>query len=343
MKFSTKPASTRRGAWKRTIIIFVVVIALLGGGGFIYARSWYTNNLQPVSTENTAVHVSIPEGSSPEKIAEILHGKGLIRNKKAFNVYVRSRSYAQLLRYGVYELSPSMSAQEIVKILVEGNEASEPITFPPKSQINGIKRIMVNAGFDAAEVDAALEPNQYRGHPALVSLPEGHDLEGYLFSETYHVSASTTAAQLVRIMLDETADKLTPARIQAYASRGLSIHQALTLASIVESEVSNNDPSERPKVAQVFYKRLAEGMKLESNATDGWPEEYDTYNISGLPPGPIGTVGETALEAVANPSKTDYLFFVSGSDCVTRFSRTIAEHEALIAQYGLRQADAEGC
>jgi UPF0755 protein len=145
------------------------------------------------------------------------------------------------------------------------------------------------------------------------------------------------------------SDRLTPEIRQTFSAGGLTVHQAIILASIVEQEVSTD--YDRARVAQVFLKRYRAGIALQSDPTahyqarkDGQPDSvsydspYNTYLRAGLPPGPIGNVSKSSLLAVAYPAQTDWLYFVAGKDCVTRFSRTNAEHEALIDKYGVRTA-----
>src|SRR5690606_4509954 len=134
---------------------------------------------------------------------------------------------------------------------------------------------------------------------------------------------------------------LTPTLRANIIKQGLTIHEAIILASIIEKEAGTED--EKPRIAQVFLKRLREDMKLQSDATAGYgavlsgdydslsgselltyESAYNTYLHAGLPPGPISSFNASSLEAIAHPSNTDYLYFVSGKDCVTRFSKTLA-------------------
>jgi UPF0755 protein len=137
--------------------------------------------------------------------------------------------------------------------------------------------------------------------------------------------------------------------VQKLDNQGLSIHEAVTLASIIENEVPAAS-GDRNTVSQVYQKRLAEGILLQADPTarygtilatgsdDGWrnyDSPYNTYIYAGLPPGPISNVSQSSLEAVANPTDTDYLFFVAddNDETTTHFSRTFAEHEAAIEKY----------
>lgn len=313
------------------VVVAIIVVAAFAGA--VGTRFWYENQLEPVSNSSSIVVVEIPKGASVQEIAETLAQKQVIKNSQAFQWYVRNNSLVESMKAGTYELDPSKTTPEIVSIITEGDVKEELFTIVPGENINQIKNSLIEFGFSESEATSALNPQNYNNHPALVAKPSSASLEGYLYPESFKTDSSTTAKDIIERSLNEMAAAVTPELIQAWQQQGLGIHQAITLASIVENEVSS--PDDRRKAAQVFLKRLDEGIKLQSNATDNSPDNYDTYTIFGLPPGPISNVTESSLQAVAYPASTDYLYFVSGKDCVTRFSGQLSEHEALIAQYGV--------
>ncbi len=180
--------------------------------------------------------------------------------------------------------------------------------------------------------------------------------EGTLLPETYHYARGETRAEVVARMgraLDQVLDELWPER-----APGLPIsspEQAVVLASIVEKETAVAD--ERPLVASVFVNRLKKGMRLQSDPTVVYgltggkgplgraltrkdlqtPSPYNTYLADGLPPGPIANPGRASIEAVLNPAKTEYLYFVADGDGGHRFAKTLAEHNRNVAQWRKRQ------
>lgn len=172
-------------------------------------------------------------------------------------------------------------------------------------------------------------------------------LEGYLFPDTYKVTATTTEREIIDMMLARFAREATPEFRQKAQKLGLTLHQAVILASIVEREAKVD--KERPKVAAVFLNRMKKGWKLESCATVqyalGQPKArllnkdlqidspYNTYKYSGLPPTPIASPGRASLQAAVNPANVDYLFFVVSQDGRHVFSRTLAEHNRAKAKY----------
>lgn len=328
--------------WRKVFLFFAVVAIIVAVAGFFVIRRVYIDNLKPVniSASDDVIYVLEP-GTSSVQIADELRAEGLIRSDRAFTQYVRSNELGEQFKVGTYRLRASMSTQEIVDILIEGKVATDLFTIYPGYTINGIKLMFTDAGFSEADVVAALNPANYPGHPALVDKPKNADLSGYIYPDSYeYIEGETTAKTVITQALDEMADILTPDVRKGIARQKISVYDGLILASIVEGEVSGqlgND--DKAKVAQVFLSRLEQGMRLESNATDGLPAEYDTYNIPALPPAPISNFTKSSLQAVAEPASTDYLFFVSGKDCKTRFSRSNAEHEQLINKYGVAQLE----
>ncbi len=330
----------QRRRWPKMLLVLLVVAALGVTGAVIGVRRYYEQSLQPVnSAQADAITITIPSGSTVDDIGEILKNNDLIRSEWAFKSYINRVGAGSQLKAGTYELRRSYSVQEIVEILTDGAVKSDLVHILPEKRVDQIKESLIKKGFDEDEVTAALEPDQYKDHPALVDKPEDASLEGYLYPESFHITADTKATEVIRASLDEMHKRLTPDIRNGITERGLTVYEGIILASIVEREVPETE--NRPVVAQVFLKRLSIGMMLQSNATDEISEilgqQYNTYQIPGLPPAPISNVTETSLRAVAFPADTDWLYFVSGEDCVTRFGMTQAEHEAHIQAHGVRK------
>jgi UPF0755 protein len=305
-------------------VILAVVV-----GAVIAVRQFYFEGLKPVSPGSQSVQlVTVESGATLDEIADQLKEAGLIKSEWAFKLYVGSQNARDDLQAGTYSLSPGFSAAEIVAILSHGKVSTDLVTIVPGRNLGEIKEAMVSYGFKPADVDAALNPELYAGHPALVDKPAGASLEGYLYPDSYQKDASTTPEQIFAKALDEMNEKLSPDLRAAFAAEGLSVYEAIILASVVEREVSS--PQDRAQVAQVFLKRLREGIALESNATQ---PKFNSYNNPGLPSEPISNVSISSLLAVAHPADTDWLYFVSGDDGTTHFSHTLSEHEAKVQKY----------
>lgn len=336
-------ATTRK--WRKvwvTLAIVVVVVGVVGAGATQYL---YTQNLKPLNGSQKQVQVTIPSGSTVSEIAQELEDKGVIRANWAFEWYVRTNGLRERLQAGTYGLRPNQSVQEIADAMTNGKIQTDLVTILPGQRLGQIRSSLINnSGFSEAAVDAALQPSQYINHPALVDKPLKASLEGYLYPESYQKTAETTPKEIITAALDQMQTHLTPEVRTAFAKRGLTVHEGVTMASIVEQEVSNE--SDRPKVAQVFLTRQSIGMMLGSDVTAFYgaiiageeptvfyDSPYNTRLYEGIPPGPISNVSESSLRAVANPAKTDYLYFVAGDDGNTYFSRTNDEHEALTEKH----------
>lgn len=334
--------------WSK-IWLTVFIIFLLGVGTAIFmVRRNYHQHLLPVNASQKSVLVTIPSGASVQEIAEKLQEQGLIRASWAFEWFVRNNNTRDQLQAGTYALRPSQSVQEITTILTQGKVDTSLVTILPGRRLEDVRDGFINQGFAADEVDAALNPKLYSNHPALVDKPQQANLEGYLYPESFQKTADTEVTTIIKLSLDELQKQLTPDVRAGIVNQGLTVHQAIILASVIGQEVS--DPKEQQVVAQIFLKRLKDGIELGADATTRYAVDkpkgpltaeelnsdspYNTRKSKGLPPGPISNFKASALQAVAFPASGDYLFFVTGRDFVTRFSRTISEHETLIKQYG---------
>lgn len=340
---SAKPAISRK--WKRIWLFVAIALVVLTFIAVGTAQYMYNQNLKPLSASQRHVQVTVPSGATVTDIAQSLEKQGVIRAAWAFEWYVRTNGLREYLQAGTYNLRPSQSIQEIAEVLTHGKVQTDLVTILPGQRLDQIRSSLVtNAGFGQEAVDAALDPSLYIDHPALADKPVEASLEGYLYPESYQKTAETTPEVVIRASLDEMHKRLTPSVRAAFARQGLTAHEGVILASIVEQEVSKLE--DKPVVAQVFLTRYKRGIKLGADPTAlygaivrgadpsvFYDSPYNTRLHAGLPPGPIGNVSEASLEAVASPAKTDYLFFVAGDDGKTYFSHTNEEHEALTEQH----------
>lgn len=325
--------------WPSRVRLTQAVAAM---GLFLIALiTWFVYSLSAVGGSKVKA-ILIRKGQTVPQIAAQLEEAKLIRSSTAFEWYVTLTLKRARLQAGNYELSPSRSAVALAGIIARGEVTKNLLVIPEGLTISKIRELAAENGISPTDFNAALEAS--RLHPALKEKPSDVSLEGYLFPDTYHLDSQDTARGLVTSMLDNFQAKVGQKYAQAFASRGLSLHQGLTLASIVEREVP--DRESRRKVAQVFYKRLSIQKPLESDITVEYAAEvlgtefnlalespYNTYRNRGLPPGPVCNPGLDALEAAINSASTDYLYFVSGKDGKTYFSKTFEEHQALVKKY----------
>ena len=333
-----------RRPWLQRVLVAVGILCLVLVVSTLFIWRFYEQNLKPVSDHGTPQTVTVATGATPAQIANMLHDHQLIRNAWVFEAYIRHEGVGSELQAGTYSLSRAQSVPDMVAQLTHGKVTTQLVTILPGQRLDQIRQSLINDGFKESDVDAALQANNYEGNAALVDKPVGNTLEGYLYPDSFQRTTSTNVSTIVQESIAEMQSHLTPDLRAAFASEGLSTYQGIVLASIVEQEVSR--PSDRAQAAQVFLKRLSIGMSLGSDVTatygsrlagQGTSLTYDSpYNTlihTGLPPTPISNVDDSALQAVAHPADTDWLYFVAGDDGVTHFSHTLEEHESLTQQY----------
>lgn len=331
--------------WRKFWLVALILLVVAVVSTVVIIRQTYYNNLKPVSASQRVVTVTIPLGSSAKEIGKKLQAVGLVRASWAFEWYVRNHNLRDQLQAGTYALRPNQSVSDITTTLTHGKVETNLITILPGQRLDQIREALINnGGYSAEEVDKALDPAQYADHPALADKPTTASLEGYLYPDSYEKTADTKPETIIRASLDEMQKHLTPDIRAAMSKQGLTVHEGVILASVVEQEVSKK--ADKPTVAQVFALRLKNGMPLGSDVTAfygaikagqtpsvTYDSPYNTRLHTGMPPGPISNVSQASLQAVASPANTDYLYFVAGDDGNTYFSHTNEEHEALTKQY----------
>lgn len=327
----------------RYLIAMIATILLFWGGITAVALGWYHHNLAPVRPGDSSQQlIRVEEGESSVKVAASLHQQGVIRNPWAFRLYLRLHGISGELQAGLYRLNPSQKATEIARILSSGDTAVRSLTITGNMDLKQVNERLQQMGYSQADIEAALGANY--DYSFLKDRPAGATLEGYLLPETYVTDLDTPVSALIGLILKTSDEKLSPQIREQWAQHNLNLHQGLTLASIVQKEAST--PEDQRQVAQVFYKRLADGMKLESDVTFiygakllgveptvGVDSPYNTYSIPGLPPGPIGGPEDSALEAVANPATTNYLFFIADKDGNMHFAEDETKHKQNIEEF----------
>lgn len=347
------PKKSRKKLILWSLIGFLTALILTFGGLFF----WYTTQLAPVDTANEdKMLVKIESGSTPDAIAQQLKDDGLIRDTTAFMLYTRFEGVQNSLQAGSYRLSPSESTQQIVAHLVSGRVDMTNVTLYPggtlvdnsstdENKKYDVTTALKRAGYTDEEISRGLAAD-YSDYNATLfqGRPASADLEGYVFGETYRVSANATVEEVLRTSFDYFWKIIQENDLVAkFETQGLTLYQGITMASIVQRESGGDD---KETIAQVFYKRYRSGEQLGSDVTYqyiadkqgaardiNFDSPYNTRRYTGLPPGPIAAPGLAALLATGAPASTDYNFFLSGDDDITYFARTFAEHEANIRNH----------
>jgi UPF0755 protein len=324
----------------------LLLLALLVAVGAVAAIYWRAG--RPYRGYNGAeLFVDIPAGSGTIAIGQRLAAAGVVRDPVTFRFALWMSGRARALKAGEYRFDQPMTPFDVIGKLARGDVYVVSVTFPEGLTIEEMSVIFAAHGFGPASsfVAAANDVSLIRALD-----PGARNLEGYLFPDTYLLPRRADAQRLIRTMVQGFERVLTPGLRSAVEARGLSIHQAVTLASIVEKESARTD--ERPVVAGVYLNRFRIGMALQCDPTViyalkragtyagtlrhddlSFDSPYNTYRYAGLPPGPIASPGRGSLEATVNPADVEYLYFVSRNDGTHEFARTLEEHNRNVQKY----------
>lgn len=318
------------------MVISLAVFGLAAVGGALYFGKSRFEQPGPLSEETTVI---VSSGAGLSGITDRLAAKGVIQDdifdEWVFNLGIRFYKNATRLKAGEYAFAPGVSMKDVMTDLVEGNAVTHSVTIPE--------------GWTTAQI-----VDRVRKHPILVGEITAIPPEGALLPETYTFARGMTR-QGVLDQMKAAQDKLL-AEVWERRVDGLPVttpEELVILASIVEKETALAD--ERPRVAGVFVNRLNRDMRLQSDPTilyglyggEAWLEDrsaikqseinaqndYNTYQIDGLPAGPIGNPGRAAMEAVANPSRTQDLFFVADGTGGHAFAETYEQHQSNVRKW----------
>lgn len=295
-----------------------------------------------VDGEGSPILVQIRPGMSAREVADELYRLGLIRDKGYFLGVARALGSDTQLKAGTYTVTPGESLFALLRDFSQGNVLQVRVTIPEGYSLREIARTLAAYGLVDEERFLRLTFGEYPAAVAGHALPT---LEGYLFPDTYFFTLDMTEEQIIDAMLTRFEEVALP-HIER-SSAGLTPHEVVTLASIVEREAKVAE--ERPIIASVYLNRLRTGMPLQADPTViyalGEPVDrllyshlrvdspYNTYRYAGLPPGPIASPGLASILAVLRPADTEYLYFVARGDGTHVFSHTYAEHERAVSQY----------
>jgi UPF0755 protein len=330
----------------KKVIILLLALILIGGGVAAYVFTARMN--QPFrGYTSSEVFVDIPSGAGSRTIGERLIAAGVIRDDLTYRVALWRSGQARRLKAGEYRFEGEMTPLAVLDKIARGDVVLINLTFREGLTIDEMSRVFEAGGFGPAAsfVTAARDASLVQAFD-----PQARDLEGYLFPDTYSFPRGSDAARVVRAMVDRFEQVATPELRKSAASRGLSVRQLVTLASLVEKETAKAE--ERPLVAAVYANRLRIGMGLQCDPTViyalqragrytgnlrrddlQFDSPYNTYRYPGLPPGPIAAPGQGSLEAAANPADVEFVYFVSRNDGSHEFARTLDEHNRNVQRW----------
>ena len=293
------------------------------------------------------VAVTVDEGERFAEVAADLARQGVLRHPRPLVLWARLTRQDRAVHWGEYLITRPLSPLELLARITGPPDPLHVVVVPEGRTVHEVVALLAAAGFGSEESFlCVLQDARFLADEDLP--PEG--AEGYLFPDTYAFPLATPQERILRSMVHRFREVFTPELVLRAAALGLSAHQAVTLASLVEAETPRAE--ERPLVAAVFLNRLRRGMPLQSDPTVLYgregrdrtltradlrrPTPFNTYTIPGLPPGPIANPGRASLEAAVEPAPVDYLYFVARGDGTHTFSATLAAHNAAVAHYRRR-------
>ena len=328
------------------ILVSIAVAGILGVAGLLL--NLYIYSRTPFEAQATSQLFTVTTGQAFYEVVNRLIQSNIVQQPLKFKILARLKGFDGRIKAGEYELSAAMSPEQILQTMTRGKVRLYKITIP-----EGYNLWQIAAALEAAGLCTSQEFINTATNPDLVTSMgiKADRLEGYLFPETYHFPKNMAPEKIADAMVARFWEIMTPLWQDRAAKIGLSVHEVVTLASIIEKETGA--AAERPLISSVFHNRLKRKMRLETDPTviyglqefDGnltrkhlqTKTPYNTYKIRGLPPGPIASPGKKALEAALYPADTKFLYFVSKKDTTHQFSTNLKDHNRAVRRYQLRR------
>ena len=329
-----RPPGDRPVTYRRRAAFGALVLAF---GAMFWARG----------RPGTPVRLVVPAGATLSEVADSLSARHVIRSPALFQIYARVRRADRKLKAGTYDLETGTSWRVVLRQVTRGEVVTVPMTIPEGYRLSQM------AGPIAAITGESVEGvKEMLGAPGLaqrLNLP-GPSIEGYVFPDTYRFAQGVPVTVVVDAMVARYRKVWTPERVALLEEIGMSEREVVTLASIIQAEARRVE--EMPRISGVFHNRLQAGWRLEADPTvlyalGGHRERllfaaidsvrdnpYNTYSNPHLPPGPIGSPGERAIDAALAPDDHDFMYFVAWPDGSHIFTRSLAEHNAARADAG---------
>lgn len=337
---------------KKYIIVGIILILVAG----VVPVATFFYFLSPTNKENNEnVYFEVKKGDTAYSIGIRLESDGLIRNSKLFTGLAKYLKYDKKLQAGFYEINHSMSTIKILRYINEGRQVLVAFTIPEGKNIYDIANYLDSIGL--ANRNEFLELAHSKEILSKYDIP-APSVEGYLYPSTYYIIKGNDAQTIIETMINTLFEIYPKEQLKKRASElGITMHELLSMASLVEKEMGpRDDPT---LISSVYYNRLAIDMRLQADPTTVYAmvlekedsiekpnlrrddllmsHPYNTYRVSGLPPGPIASSGEKAIEAAMFPAKTDYYFFVADGTGKHAFSKDYAQHLIYIDRYILEK------
>lgn len=335
-----------------------VLLAMAFGGALSGAFFW--REVFRAVPRTGEVIITIARGESAFEVARRLEREGAIRSAKFFAAFARWKGIDTRLSPGTYVVRPPATLARVVKTLaISENRQERTITIFPGWDLRDTAVYMEERGLATAEkvfetlgrpaeIGAPRSPPAGLDEDTLASKPAAASFEGYIAPETYRIFADATFSEIAAKLINQRAKELDADLRRAIAASGRSFHEILTMASIVEREARRDE--DRPKIADIFWRRISRGWALQADSTVHYAlgkkgdvftsrgeraadSPWNTYKYPGLPPGPIASPGLASIRAAVFPEKNDYWFFLTTSEGEAKYARTLEEHNANRARF----------
>lgn len=343
-KKKQKKKTVKALIWSLCLVVFAAVVAFFVTTVFLD----FVGANHPLDLKSE-VEVDISKGSSLAEVGKALGDAGVIRYPSVFKLYVKTKGDFSKFKYGLYVMSGDMSYSDIIDALIKPGKSADTVKvmIPEGSNVDTIAALLEKSGVCKASDFKKIAKKGDFEYDFLKDIPDTvyYKLEGYLYPDTYDFYAfggEEGAIRAARRMLDNFKAKLPDDLIKTAQNRGFTLHQTLTMASIIEMESGSAAYTDKEKVSAVFYNRLAwttEPNLLGSSPTASYPYgdgAYDTNKTRGLPPGPLCSPGIKSIEASARPAKNfDMCYFVTDKNNKFYYNKTYSEHLQTISS--LRQ------
>ncbi|WNG44930.1 endolytic transglycosylase MltG [Archangium minus] len=332
------------------LLVLVVLAAAAAGGWYLRREQRITAfAATPVTLPQEGVTVSVPTGTGPKTLSQMLADAGVVTDPELLYLFIRREKAGPKLKAGEYLFEGTLTPAQVVELLASGKVKVYRFTVPEGLRVEEILPIL--AGSELKLEQKKLE--QLVSDPRFLreaGVPAS-SIEGFLYPDTYTFTRNATEERVLARMVERSLEEYRKADAQRKSGVKLSLLETFTLASIVEKETGQ--PQERPRIACVFHNRLRQGIKLQTDPTVIYamkllrgvysknitkrdletPHPYNTYTTVGLPPGPIANPGAAAIQAALHPLDCEDLFFVSRNDGTHIFCPTLECHNAAVEKW----------
>jgi UPF0755 protein len=330
-------------SWRAGVGLLVVLVML-----FLLLEGWWILSVPGPLRSGPRV-VDVPAHKGVVEVAEILDEAGVIQSRVGFVLLALARGSFRSLKAGEYQIPKGSNTVRVLEQIAGGLVLQHTVVFQEGSTLGELARQL-----QAERLIPAEELLRVGKDPVFLKTLDiqADSVEGYLFPDTYQFVKGMTPEEILARMVARMRDKVSADMLAEARDRGLTLHQTLTLASIIEKEAV--EASEMPLISAVFWNRMKKDMPLQADPTVQYAvgkdrrrltredlqvdSPYNTYRRQGLPPGPIASPGRAAIQAAVRPARVGYLYFVALDDRHHTFSTNLADHNAAVARYRLARA-----